>query len=248
MTENRSKEFTFFDICDDYNEFIDECSDLNFFTRSKRLQKEILPKIDEYIVKIKQYKNQAIKHNVEREANLLFHFQCMLRALQSSLSVWIEIKDENYLDAWRYLVDAQEYKDIALKIEDHVGVRNLEDRLKKMEGTLFPPWGLYNSAGFSESIGDCSICTTAFGKCDHIENVIYLGRICRRVNRKFIKANHTAMVKNPRDRRCIITKISDDNGKMIDNFTLEISGDKNTVTDATLMEGIILTTVVLDLD
>jgi hypothetical protein len=160
------------DVADSYNTFVDSANSLNLLVRSTRLQQEKVLEIDESVKCIKNFKCQAALRGDEVFANLLFHFQCMLRCVQSSIKMWILLKDERYQDAWSCLVDAQEYKDVALKTEDHAGVRRMEAFLEKVRDAAFPPWTHYNSAAFSSTIGQCSICGDPFGDCDHIEGLV----------------------------------------------------------------------------
>ncbi|ACF44814.1 hypothetical protein Ppha_2655 [Pelodictyon phaeoclathratiforme BU-1] len=51
-----------------------------------------------------------------------------------------------------------------------------------------------------------------------------MGRLCQRADREIVRVDHIAFVENPRDRRCIITKTSDDEGNEIDYFTWEKTG------------------------
>lgn len=51
-----------------------------------------------------------------------------------------------------------------------------------------------------------------------------MGRLCQRINRDIVRIDHFSFVTNPRDKRCIITKTSDDNGNEIDYFTWEKTG------------------------
>ena len=197
---------------------------------------------------MKEYKSQAIDTKDEHTANLLFHFQCMVNSMAASLRLWVSLKDKNYHDAWCNLVDAQEYIEVALKIADYPGIRNMETHLKAMEIALFPGWALFNSPGHTETVGKCSICSAPFVQCEHIENQIYLGRFCQRVDRKIIEAHHSALVKNPKDRRCILTKISGDHGKMIDYFTWEETGEENKDDNNMYVEGVLLSFHQLDLN
>lgn len=237
---------TFDDIKTEYDNFIDSCAKFNFFTRSERIQKEKISECEKYIQLIKSYKVQAIHNNNERVANLLFHFQCMLNAMLSSLKVWVALKSVDYHSAWSNLIDAQEYIEVALKIADYEGIRSMENQLKAMEVALFPGWALYNSPGYTETIGKCSICGNAFTKCEHIENYIYMGQLCQRVDRKPLEVDHSALVKNPKDRRCIVTKVSGDSGKMIDYFTWEETSDTKGDGEGMHVEGVILSFNSLD--
>lgn len=218
------KTISFDDVRNHYFDFIDSCGKFNFFTRSKRIQSEKVIECENYLKVIKSYKKQVIGQGIEALANELFHMQCMVNACRSSLLMWVAVKEDKFNKAWSDLVDAQEYISIALKIKDYEGVRNLEKRLQGAEESIFPGWSLYNSPGFVETIGNCSVCGELFSLCDHVENQIYMGQLCLRIDRKIVRADHFALVQNPRDRRCIITKISENDGQEIDYFTWEKTG------------------------
>lgn len=206
------KKISYAEIHEEFCSFIDSCSKFSFYTRSIEIQRQKVTECDKHLVVIKQYKSQAIERNNEHVANQFFHMQCMINALKSFLLMWIEIKENSFENAWTHLVDAQEYTSIALRINDYDGIRNFEARLKGAEDSLFPGWKIYNSSGFVETIGKCSICHNSFSECNHVENEIYMGSLCQRIDRKIVRIDHVALVENPRDRRCIITKTSDDDG------------------------------------
>ena len=147
---------TFEQIHGNYCEFIDSCNKFNSFTRSIRLQKEKIAECDQYIRLIKGFRQQAIDHAFEKQANHFFHMQCMVNALRSALLMWVDVKEEKFQNAWSNLIDAQEYTTIALKIDDYEGIRNLETLLQSAEKSIFPGWARYNSPGWIESIGECS--------------------------------------------------------------------------------------------
>lgn len=227
--------------------FIDHCADLNFFVRSVDLQRKKVAEIDALVERVRSYKLGAIQAQHEPAANRLFHVQCMLRAVQASLSVWVELKGGKHHEAWRLLVDAQEYKDVALLTRDYEGIRNLEAKLNQMREALFPHFSLFSSPGWVETVGRCSICGSPFAVCDHIEKHVYMGKLCRRVDRQVLETLHIALVKSPRDRRCVIAKRSEGD-RMIDNFTLEDAGPRKPEGEGMLIESVMFTPDRLDLD
>jgi hypothetical protein len=198
---------------------------LNCFTRSLELQREKVEECKAYIAQMKHFKVQAASSSNEYTANQFFHMQSVLNALHSTFSMWCSIKNTQYQQAWNQLVDAQEYVVVALKIQEYKGITDFQKNLSSIEEVIFPSWSLFNSPGMIETIGKCSICGENFALCDHVENGIYMGSMCQRISREIIEYNHTAFVKIPRDRRCIITEISDDEGCMIDSFTWEKTGE-----------------------
>lgn len=242
-----NKRITLPEIQAQYDEFIDSCAKFNFYTRSLAIQEQKITECERFLLVIKAYKSQAAKGQDEVAANLFFHFQCMINAMTCSLRVWVALKSQNYHAAWCRLIDAEEYVEVALRGRDYPGIRNLELHLKSMEASLFPGWALYNSPGHTETIGDCSICRAPFVECSHIENEIYMGSLCRRINRVVVEAHHSALVKNPKDRRCILTKISGDNRKMRDYFTWE-DLDEVKDDDGMYVEGVLMSFHSLDLN
>ena len=233
---------TYLEIHKNFCAFVDSCCKYNCFTRSIDLQKKKFEECNHFIAQIKLYKSQAVSANDEYIANQFFHMQCILNALSSVFSMWCLIKTDKYQKAWNSLIDAQEYVVIALKIEQYEGLLNFQSNLLSIEEAMFPSWKLYNSPGMTETIGICSICKENFALCDHIENQIYMGSLCQRIDREIIDYNHTAFVEKPRDRRCIITEISDDNGNMLDYFTWEKTGEKREISGDALAH---VTTVML---
>lgn len=215
---------TFDEIHKDYCDFIDSCSKFNCYTRSVDIQKDKITECEEYLIKIKGYKYQAAERQNEFAANQFFHMQCMTNAMRSSLNMWIQLKSHQFEDSWSSLIDAQEYISIAIRINDYEGVRTFQSRLKDAEHALFPGWNLFNSSGLIETVGNCSICGNPFSSCEHIENEIYMGSLCKRIDIKIIRVDHCALVENPRDKRCIITTTSDKDGNEIDYFTWERTG------------------------
>ena len=229
-------------------DLVDSCSCLNYYTRSKRLQEEKIVECDEFIHEIKIFKAQAVEKSSEAAANEFFLMQCVVNAFKASLSMWVSLKDDSYQKSWSYLIDAQEYLCFALKIREYEGILNFQKHLKSIEKAVFPGWALYNSSGFVETIGKCSICGKEFTECNHIENQIYLGSLCQRVDKKIIELDHSALVENPRDKRCIINKISDSDGNMIDYFTWEKTGEIKLNSEGKDMECVLFSIPSLDVN
>lgn len=169
-----NQKLSYEEIHNKFCDFIDSCGKYGFYTRSIGVQKDKIAECDEYLGIIKSFKYQAIERKNEVIANQFFHMQCMINALRSFLLMWTHLKESKFEDSWSYLIDAQEYIFIAIRINDYEGVRNLEGRIKSAEESVFPGWKIYNSPGFVETIGKCSICDQPFSVCEHIENEIYI--------------------------------------------------------------------------
>lgn len=203
---------------------MDACEKVMHGSSDAAVQAEQIAALDVYVKQIKAYKWNAISQCFDDIANRLFHFQCMAQAVRAYLQVWVDFKDGEFQKAWSSLIDANEYSGVAAKAFDADGTRVLVSRLVELERALFPSFGIYFSAGFTETVGNCSICRQGFGRCDHLENHVYAGRLCLRVDRKIIKVDHFSMVDTPRDRRCIIPEIENDDAMMVSRFTHLVVG------------------------
>lgn len=211
------------EILEKFDSLADSSTELIHFTASARLQREKVAELRDFLKAIKSFKSQARTAGDEQNSNLFLHIQCLLNFLISVLQVWLHIKDEDNQEAWSSLVDAQEYLDYARKIEDRANLQKLSDFLVSMEDVVFPKF-LFNSIGCISDIGKCSICGEEFLECDHIENVVYNGSFCKRIEVTLEEFDHNALVEVPADRRCIFPEVLKD-GKKIDAFTKEFICD-----------------------
>lgn len=238
------------DVILEYNDIIEKSHKYNYLLRDSDLQREQIEILSKFKNKIKSIKYHFINEKDEVAANAFFHFQCVLNALIANFQIWIAIKENKYKESWDRLVDAQEYLEVAYRIDgDHYGIDELYQNLKDIERLIFPGYPLYNSGGFIEKGGKCSICGLRFRECEHLEGFVYMGKLCRKIERKFIKFDHQAMVKNPHDRRCTIEWISTDDGKKIDYITWKVTDEDVSGEDGEMtMGGVVLNTNVLDFD
>lgn len=238
--------FNFKDIHTQFCEKINELQVYNKLTISLSLKNLAIEDCISFIKYIKNMKHQAINKNKSHEADQLFHMQCFLNSLLSSLKIWIHIEKKEFKKAWDSLIDAQEYLSIAKKINEYDGLNNFEKHLEHIEKVIFPERKIYLSSSFTSAIGNCSICNYDFSHCHHIENNIYCGKLCYRVNIQNIKGNHVALVETPKDRRCIVTSYGQKKS-IIDSFSLENIEDKDEIQDGIFL-GYILSTKNLDWD
>jgi hypothetical protein len=222
-----SKTITFEDIVEKFNISLDEALKMVIFVRDIELQKAQVSVLSKQVEEIRQYKYQAIEYKDEEKANLFFAFHNLLNSVKSCIESIIYLKENEHQKGWSKFVDAEEFLDYAaLQKGKLFGLVNYHQHLVHMQKCLFPEWKIFNSPGIVETIGDCNICDVQYGECDHIEGLLYSGIVCQRINRKFIRADHSALVEKPKDRRCIITKISTDDGYMKDYMTLKMLDEK----------------------
>lgn len=236
----------FKEIHTEFCEKIDTFQKYNYYSISIDLKNIAIHDCSEFREYIRKVKHQAIREENSAIANQLFHMQCVLNSILSSLKIWIFLQNSEFKHAWDSLIDAQEYLSIAKKINNYDGLSNLEDHLNSIEKSIFPKRKVYLSAAFTSTIGKCSICHKTFQECEHIENNIYCGQLCYRKDIENIKGNHIALVEDPKDRRCIVTSYGQENS-IIDSFTLQEIEVKQDTQEG-LFHARILSFAKLDLD
>jgi len=215
------KSITFPEIIKRYNDILKKSKDLEYFVRDIELQKAMVRELNDFLKEIKKYKYQAIENDDEKSANQLFHCQCVINASITSLSIWISLKENKHFDAWNYLIDSQEYLSYAIRSSNNgYGIDEFLQRLNKLEEIIFPGFPVYNSIGMLIKGGICSVCRQEFTECEHIEDNIYYGIVCKRVNVEDVEINHSAVVEIPKDRRCVITEFEFTPGKIYDYMSL----------------------------
>ncbi|EMI72611.1 hypothetical protein [Leptospira noguchii] len=218
---------SFSKIVEKYNELLQSIKAFDCLVRDSDLQKEKIFELQKLLVEMKFYKLQAQQISDEVSANRFFHFQCVLNSQIASLKMWISLKGTNYEDAWNHLIDAQEYLEYSLKTpEQGTGLVEYKNRLESIEKNIFPGFPLYNSIGLIVKGGICSICGEPIECCDHLEDEIYWGRVCKRVAIESFEVTHTALVEKPKDRRCTIKSIEAENGLMRDYMTWKLLDER----------------------
>jgi len=181
-----------------------------FLVRDTEVQVEQMETLRRLKDRIRGFKYGARKAQDEGAANVLFHLQCGLNAMSSFLAMWVELKKPDYYSAWSRLIDSEEYISVAMRASDAgAALEAFLRRLKETERVIFPGFRVYNSAGLLIR-GNCSVCGKPFSGCQHLEGRVYWGRLCRRVNVDLVSVDHVAIVDEPRDRRCVMTEITDD--------------------------------------
>lgn len=158
------------------------------------------------------YKEGARQAQDEVAANMLLSAQCMASAIASELSMWLALRTEDPDRAWTCLIDMQDYLAIADRAHSTTTVTDFMVRAAGHEVTLFPPV-MFLSPEFRYRSGRCSVCGDQFDQCPHEEDGIYMGRLCRELDRRDVSLEHVAIVKAPRDKRCRLVSKDLDDGK-----------------------------------
>lgn len=208
------------ELAAEYTTAVKEAARFAFLVRDAQLQLEQINTLSALKARFRRFKYGAIKAGDEEGANVFFHMQCGLNAQISFLRMWIQLKEGEYYKAWDSLIDAQQYVSLAMRAaKGGIGFDDFLERLKRTEDVVFPGYSVYNSWGVLIQGGECSICGKPFGECEHIEGLVYWGRLCCRVRPGFVEMDHVAIVDEPHDRKCIITEITTDDGYYRDYMT-----------------------------
>lgn len=211
---------TIIQLVEEYNAAVAEASKFSYLVRDTKIQQEQINNLTKLKTRIKGFKYGAIEAGCETSANTLFHLQCGLNAQISFLNMWILLKKDDYYSAWDSLIDAEEYISIAMRASDQgFGLIELLDHLRCAENVIFPGYRIYNSWGAIIKGGLCTVCSEPLSICKHIEGKVYWGRLCVRVRPDIVTLDHVALVEEPKDRRCVITELTSDDGWFRDYMT-----------------------------
>ena len=233
------------EIAVNFDLIVKEALSLILFCRDQEMQKGMADKLEIEAKHYISFKNQAHDNNDIVFSDTLFGFHNLLNSIKFCLKSILALKSGNPNLGWSYLIDAQEHLEFAALAKKYLyGIDGYYDQLKMMENILYPNFTIYHSPGLIEESGKCNICNKSIDQCDHLVGVLYNGIVCFEVDKKLVAMDHSSMVTNPKDRRCIITKISTDDGYMMDYFTLKkldkIPEEKLKNGSIMLTEGIII--------
>lgn len=203
----------------EFNDAIHAAQRLCFITRGKEFQIEAIDALASIKKKAEQLKKRAIAPEYEDAANALLSFEEMADALIHELNMWIAVKEEKYAEAWDFLVNAQTAAIDAMRahsIADHLD--GYIAHLSALEKHIFPNHG-FVSMGAIVQKSECSICGQEHGTCDHLVGKPYMGKMCYELVLE-CELEEISFVKNPGIKHCRVMSFTDDDGRMIDAFTL----------------------------
>jgi hypothetical protein len=225
---NQEIEKTIEEIYTEVIALVDESRKYLPFSRDIAFQKDSIKKLQEQIPWIKSVKLAYSKTVDEKNANYFLYIQSCIYTLISMLSTIIFIKEKSYNLAWDSIIDAEEYIALGLRVAPEPAfLEELSRHRQMMEKVLLPDIPFYNSMGAYIKGGICSICRSNYGDCNHIDGLIYFGSMCKIIDVTDLKINHSAIVTNPRDRRCIPLNFESKKGFMRDIFTWIESEEKD---------------------
>jgi hypothetical protein len=206
-----------------FNAILKKASNLLFMARDAGLQHDALIDLQGLDHRAEALKQDAIAASEEALANLLLGFQCAADSFAEEIQMWLSMKDGDPERAWVHLVAAQEAAAAVIRTRANFGEDgDRSTRLLVIEKLLFPPQ-LFMSIGALVSGADCSICGEDYEDCDHIAGEPHWGRFCAMIPRQ-IEPDHTALVRDPADKRCRVAFFSD-NGQKRNRMTWALSDE-----------------------
>lgn len=212
LLQEQAEFLTKFDV------LIKEAQSKAIFVRDIELQRKQVEILNDLISEISALKEEASINKQNDESNFLMCIQFSTMAVRNELLTIINLKDNKPTIAWNQLVTAQEL--IKHVINNHpLGGDYLigyAQRLYLYEKTLFPDM-YFASRGCTVSDIKCSICHHLIEECEHIVGKAYMGNICEEIIENMV-FEEISIVKDPADKRCIITSFSKNN-KRFDTFT-----------------------------
>jgi hypothetical protein len=137
----------FSEVIEDFNKIAHESRILLFIARDSDLQRDAITKLSGLLSTLKKWKQEAIRQGNEDCANFVLGLECLTKAIQAELTMWLLLKEEMAEKAWEKLVDAE--TEISHDMRAHEQFKNLEEhaqRLDAIEKLVFPPQ-VFLSAG-----------------------------------------------------------------------------------------------------
>jgi hypothetical protein len=167
-------------------------------------------------------KNEAIKNNDEKTANISFLLNKYSLLLKSISSFWKLCDNKEYQDAWSLLQDGIDYLRTLqkfMKDENQLLVKELNNYLENIEKLY--PYVYFNSIEALNKKKICSICKKSpfDSSCNHIAGNLYMGDMAH-IEITEVEFLGTSFVKNPMDKRCII--FMDCNKENIENTPFKL--------------------------
>jgi len=186
-----------------FDEVIRSCQRFTPFVRGIEFQKESVATLDKLIDTIRQNKKIAIEAQKENIANTLLSMEQMAISAKSEIEMIILIKEDKINDSWEKLIDAQMSLRSAMQAHP-TGTAHLDpyvDKLIAYEKLLFPNQ-LFMSTGLIAGAGECSICGSEYGTCNHLKGKAYMGEFCHEIIKEVKQLNEVSIVEDPASKRC----------------------------------------------
>ncbi|MCP3923349.1 MAG: hypothetical protein GY714_12265 [Desulfobacterales bacterium] len=141
------------------------------------------------------------------ELDELFVFKSYISFLLEYNLTWKMIRENRFSKSWNHLQNSMDYlravKKFSKTTDNSKFIPFFEDQLINLESLY--PYKVFFSIGCITEKCTCSICGENIDslECPHIKGELYGGVMACAIIEKS-EINHVAMVKNPKDKRCVV--------------------------------------------
>ncbi|WP_276300763.1 hypothetical protein [Halorussus lipolyticus] len=184
--------------------------DVNNLSRSVEKRNTVTSQIEEMLSVAKRYKQEVKNSDAPCKcANRILSIELTLECWKHELTMWNDLREEQWESAWENMVRAQLNAQRAVqadKLGEKFGMKNYHKRLNSVETLLFPDQ-LFTSPGMKTGTAICSICDSEYSECSHIKNRAYNGEICFTEITDITEVDHIAIVEDPANKLQRITPL-----------------------------------------
>lgn len=208
-------------LLDEFNDLISKSQNIAIYTRDIGLQKEEKDTLKTFMDKAEVIRKSNTKKFTEPELNLILCLIISAEAVQSEISMLVNLKEGDMDAAWSNLISAQNQTSIVASNHPFCNGDYLNGylaRLEAYEKVIFPKM-MFASIGGIIRETKCSICKEDYEECDHLKGKMYNGELCVREIHK-IDLEEVSIVENPANKlyRVLTTQR---NGETVDLLTLK---------------------------
>lgn len=222
-------------LLEECNSLSNEAQALTFPTRDTELQLAMTLRLAKFLDILAAEKENAVRLAQEADANLLLAIELSVQVVLHELKMWLALRGGDPDAAWEQLVDAQYRCADAIRIRQQVapgfsidGLQGLLQKLLVVERVAFPPQSFVSVGGVAHRC-ECSICSLEYGKCGHIKQRAYMGKVCCAVISQ-VALEEVSLVDRPANKRCRALSFVE-SGVRRDVMTWRTSTDDRSTTD-----------------
>lgn len=193
---------------DNFGEVVANCQRFTPFVRGIEFQKKAIEDLESLIQTTIKNKEIAIEAQDDTVSNTLLSMECMAKAAKAEIQMVVHIKEDKINEAWESLIDAQSALRTSMQAHP-TGATHLEPYAQKLlayEKLLFPNL-MFMSTGLVADEGECSICGSIYGTCEHLKGKAYMGQICHEIVTNIKQLNEISIVEEPASKRCRVYTI-----------------------------------------
>ena len=186
-----------------------DCRRFCFMSRGREFQLASIEQLDQLRGEAEDLKNEMVVQLEDEEAaNAMLSYIYAIQSVALELKMWVALKDDQAVDAWGHLVEAQNCARWAGQAyPGALDVDNVVRHLDVLERVLFPPQ-LFSSPAMLIRSSECSICGEDYAECPHVVGRAYMGEPCCQIIHK-AELDEVSIVENPANKHCRIISFSD---------------------------------------